>query len=275
MDEVDPLVRWILGRRKIKNKLVVLCEGDRPPFELHKPLSPQSYAQLERMPDANFYQACVPRGWHGDRLPVFFNCGDRGKVIATYSALHEAHAQNPNASFLDPKKLFALVDLDVQPARNLPHDYPWVTTEAIHEALFDDGFLKTDIDDRHRIWVTALVHKEAFFVLPSAAATWIDSAGAFFRDQPINLEAFHQTIAHSLTNDQDVQSNLPIVQARLARFNHGRTLSCTSSQALCTSWLGAHASADATQQESLLKALTAVAKVKPFWEEIDVGLQEN
>jgi hypothetical protein len=270
MDEADPLVRWILGRAKIKNKLVVLCEGDRPPLNEGKPLSPQAYGRLERLPDANFYLACVPRNWHGDRLPVFFNCGDRAQVLSSFTALLAAHAQDPSVSRLNPQKLYALVDLDVQCAK-LPQGYPWATTEAVHEALYDDGSLKAQIDDRHRIWVTALVHKEAFFVLPGAASNWIGGAGAFFRGQPIDLNAFYRTIAQALATDHDVHLNLPLVQARLARFRQGAPLSCASSQALCTSWLGAYVAANAAQQESLVRTLVSVAKVKPFWKEIDGG----
>jgi hypothetical protein len=233
------------------------------------------YGALKTLPDANFYRTCIPRNWHGYQLPEFFNCGDRGKVLAIYSALLAAHAQDPEASYLSPHKLYALVDLDVQTAKLHQPNYPWDSTEAVHEALYDDGSLKQQIDDRHRIWVTALVHKEAFFVLPGTASAWLDNASAHFRGQPVDLNSLHQAIAQALANDQDVHNNLPIVRARLARFLYGKALSCTNTQDLCASWLSAHTSANTAQQESLLKTLFSVAKVKPFWEEIDAGLQND
>jgi hypothetical protein len=89
------------------------------------------------------------------------------------------------------------------------------------------------------------------------------------------LNSLHQAIAQALADDKDMHNNLPIVQARLARFHHGKALSCTNTQDLCALWLSAHTSANTAQQESLLKTLFSVAKVKPFWEEIDAGLQND
>lgn len=142
-DAVDDHVSWILRSHRIKNKLVVLCEGDRLPILKGQAPSPQQYAQyarLERTPDANFYGACVPVDWHGWRLPRFFNCGGRSEVLRTYRALLAAHRARPEDSYLDPEKLYALIDLDIQ-AESIPFPYRWTTTEDVHQALYHDGAL--------------------------------------------------------------------------------------------------------------------------------------
>jgi hypothetical protein len=54
----------ILKSREIKNKIVVLCEGD---IHIEGRKSPQSYKKMKQMPDANFYKACVPRWWRQKR----------------------------------------------------------------------------------------------------------------------------------------------------------------------------------------------------------------
>ncbi|WP_228060573.1 MULTISPECIES: hypothetical protein [unclassified Coleofasciculus] len=110
-EQLEQHCKTILQSRRIRNKIVVLCEGDIPKIQ-GRP-SPQSYGRMEEMPDANFYKACVPKGWTQYR-PQFFNCGDRKDVIDSYFSLLDLHNQNKDNSYLNPDKLFAVVDLDLQ-----------------------------------------------------------------------------------------------------------------------------------------------------------------
>lgn len=269
MDEQQALVRAILRSPRIKNKLVVLCEGDRLPIEDRGVPSPQMYRHLEKTPDSNFYKACVPTNWHGSRLPAFFNCGNRPDVLCTFEALQQAHQASPADSYLTPEKLYAIVDLDLQ-AGQMPAGYRhlWQTTEDVHAALYHDGTLKTDVDDRHRIWVTALIHKEAFFVLPEVAATWDDDDPPFFRDAPLDLRMLHEAAAERLAGDKDLAGLLDVARARLLRFAAGQRLPCASGEVLCASWRAMVAHASDQEYRALVTALLAVAKVKPLWSKI-------
>jgi hypothetical protein len=121
----------ILKSSRIRNKIVVLCEGDIRQME-DRP-SPQTYKKMEQMSDANFYKACVPRDWRNSR-PEFFTCGDRDDVINTYFALHEYHQADPVNSFLSPDKLFALIDLDLQ-NKKIKYEYDFQDTENIFQDL--------------------------------------------------------------------------------------------------------------------------------------------
>ena len=124
--------QFILANRQIRNKFVILCEG-----EIKKTagrLSPQSYRAMEDFPDANFYKACVPRDWR-QQIPTFFNCGDRNDVLNTYFNLLRLHQENPEASYLNPQQLFAIVDLDLQNKR-LDDSYPFKDLEQIFEDLY-------------------------------------------------------------------------------------------------------------------------------------------
>ncbi len=106
--------QFILANCQIRNKFVILCEG-----EIKKNagrLSPQSYRAMADFPDANFYKACLPRDWR-QKIPTFFNCGDRNDVLNTYFNLLRLHQENPEASYLNPQQLFAIVDLDLQNKR--------------------------------------------------------------------------------------------------------------------------------------------------------------
>jgi hypothetical protein len=73
-EQLEQHCQVILQSPRIRKKIVVLCEGDI--IKIQGRPSPQSYKQMERLPDANFYEACVPTSWKEYR-PQFFNCGDR------------------------------------------------------------------------------------------------------------------------------------------------------------------------------------------------------
>lgn len=268
MDDRRALVSAILRTPAIRNKVVVLCEGDRLMFDGEHAPSPQMYSRLENTPDSSFYQACVPRRWCGRRIPRFFNCGGRADVLYTFTALREAHLADPAGSYLDPNRLYAIVDVDLQ-AEDMPveHRHLWPTTEDVHAALYQDGALKPNIDDRHRIWVTALIHKEAFFVLPEVSAA-LEGDSPFFRGAALDLRAFHLAVAERLTMDVDVAQRLDLVKSRLLRFAVGHSLACENGDALRASWQAMAAQASHDEYRALVRALFAVAKVKPLWSEL-------
>jgi hypothetical protein len=102
----------IIKSPRIRSRIVVLCEGDLP--QEKGILSPQLYRKNEKLQDAHFYKACLPKYWTNYPTPIFFNSGGRSDVINTYQRLFEIHKQNTSKSNLSPNKLFAIVDLDLQ-----------------------------------------------------------------------------------------------------------------------------------------------------------------
>lgn len=187
--EIQGLVRGILRNPRIRGKIVVLCEGDplRIPDGVGAP-SPQMYSRLEHTPDASFYSACVPRYWQGCRLPCFFTCGGRSQVLSIFEKVRQEHERAPSESYLDPDRLFALVDLDLR-AEPLPQPGEHDTTENAHAALYHDGLFRPHFLGEPHIWITALVHKEAFFVLPGIDAVW--------RDHPLTIVVLHSSCVTS------------------------------------------------------------------------------
>lgn len=103
---------------RVRGKAVVLCEGDITKYKSRR--SPQSYRELKKWPDANFYNACV---WWSQYRPQFFNCGDRKDVLDTYFTLSDWHSEPVTNSYLDPAKLFAIVDLDIQAGNIKNYDF--------------------------------------------------------------------------------------------------------------------------------------------------------
>lgn len=159
----------ILYDRRIQNKIVVLCEGQGSILESGNRKTVVNYSRMEQLPDANFYKRCLPTSWIKNK-PEFFNCKSQANVIKTYFALlelHEEDSQKPlekRKSYLSPDLLFPIVDLDLQPQKL--NNYPFQDTEAIFYDIYKQAQINELISNNHRIWVTGLIHKESYFIIP-------------------------------------------------------------------------------------------------------------
>lgn len=192
----------IIGSRRIKNKIVVLCEGEGGIWDTEGRPSPQSYSKMEQMPDANFYKACVPKLWSQYR-PEFFNCGDRKDVLDTYFTLSKLHDENKDNSYLSLEKLFAIVDVDLQ-TQNITKEYSYTFSDT--EAIFCDLYTELNINEenakQHRIWVTGLIHKEAYFIIPEIQPTF-DTFSTLYNSNSLLLRDIYLTMADAIITDFD------------------------------------------------------------------------
>lgn len=263
-DELAEHVDAILRASFIRNRIVVLCEGDTTHLSGRR--SPQNYRRMGAFPDANFYKACVPRWWGRQFRPEFINCGDRKDVIDTYFALRAAHKRNPQNSHLAVDKLFALVDLDIQLSPiNAPHDdpYPHASTEAIFADLYQRGRVARARAPAHRIWVTGLIHKEAYFMLPSAQRQYDTNPTApFFQGSRANLQkAIYPQMAAGLASQIDLCAHYSAVRTRIAFHEQ---LQSDDVSELSERWQVAYESED-NDRDSLAHALLTLCKCKPYW----------
>lgn len=262
LEQLEQHCKAILKSRRIKNKIVVLCEGDIPKIQ-GRP-SPQSYGRMEQMPDANFYKACVPQEWSQYR-PQFFNCGDRKDVIDSYLTLIELHYQDSYDSYLDPNKLFAIVDLDLQ--IQAIDNYSFTDTEAIFRALYEKFKIKEQNTAQHRIWVTGLIHKEAYFLLPELQSVFDNlPTSPVYNDHPLVLQNIYVTMANEISSDFDLQNNL---QRAFARISCCAGLDCSEIDKLRDSWKEQFQKAqDTTRKDELVLALLTIKKAKDYWNQV-------
>jgi len=130
--QLEEHCQTILQSRRIQNKIVILCEGSFSPIKGRR--SPQSYSKIEQLPDANFYKACVPPLQPNQYLPVFLNCGGRATVIKTYFRLLELCPESSPQYYLNPNKLFAIVDLDN--INQKIENYSFSSTDSSTDAIF-------------------------------------------------------------------------------------------------------------------------------------------
>ncbi|TAE59400.1 MAG: hypothetical protein EAZ87_09765 [Nostocales cyanobacterium] len=204
----------IIKSARIRNRIVILCEGVIS--EVQGRRSPQLYKQMEQMPDANFYSACVPTWWKEYR-PQFFNCGGRSSVLKTYFKILELHNANSSQSFLNPDQLFAIVDLDIQ-SEEIKEDYNFQNTEDIFYHLYHQGNINESNTDYHRIWVTGLIHKEAYFLSPGIQEVFDNHYVSYplYKGNAVNLENIYLDMVNDMTNDKELQDHWSRVIQRIS-----------------------------------------------------------
>lgn len=253
----------ILKSPRIKNKIVVLCEGTIPVLD-DRP-SPQSYKKMEQMPDANFYKACVPKWWSQYR-PEFFNCGDRKNVVNTYFTLLDKHHQAPQESFLAPEKLYAIVDLDI-PIHYIEQEYRFRDTEEIFHHLYQRAKVNVINAEQHRIWVTGLIYKEAYFVLPELQDIFDNEPlSPTFQGKPLQLADIYIAISNDMEADIDLQFFFDRLHPRI---QHCTSLDFHDITALKNSWQHQFLEIiDDTQRRELVYALLTIRKLKSYWNQI-------
>ena len=252
----------ILQSRRIKNKIVVLCEGDIRETQGRE--SPQAYKAMEQMPDANFYKACVPT-WCRQKRPEFFNCGDRKDVLDTYFTLPILHEQDTTKSYLDPDRLFAMIDLDLQ--LQTIDNYIFTDTEAIFRNLYEKSEVKEQNAAQHRIWITGLIHKEAYFLTPELQPIFDNCCNKpIYQGNPAVLAKIYLDMADAICSDLDLQNNL---QRAFDRISYCSGLDCREVQAFQTSWKERFQNAvDETHRNQSIAVLLTIKKAKDYWREI-------
>lgn len=249
----------IAGSRRIFRRIVVLCEGDIK-FGQERP-SPQAYRKMEKMPDSNFYKACVPHSWRQYK-PQFFNCGDRKDVLDAYFTLVKKYGDSDD-SYLDPEKLFAIVDLDIQTQQI--ENYAFSDTEQIFHDLYDGMNVRESNAGLHRIWVTGLVHKEAYFLLRELQTVFDEfPVPPLYKDAPVDLEKIYLDMIDAIGDDMDLRNNLGRVSERV---RYCGDLDFTTMESVRESWKERFhtASRDVGGKAELIYALLTMRKAKEYW----------
>ena len=255
----------ILKNRAVLGKIVILCEGNIQSYESGR--SPQNYKRQASMPDANFYNACVPKSWTQYR-PEFFTCGGRGDVIKTYFELLKLHEENPQDSYLNPDNLFAIVDCDFTPQEIF--NYTYTTIDEIFHSLYDGLKVNSHNLRKHCIFVTGFVHKECYFLIPELQEVfdrffdrphYQSSSGAL---NLLDLQGLYLRMATELDQDADLMNHWDHVHPRISSH-----FSCdyTTPNQFSLKWKKIFQRCQDIQTRSdSIHALLAICKAKEYWE---------
>jgi len=259
----------ILKSPSIKNKIVVLCEGKIPDIQGRK--SVQSYKAMKETQDASFYMACIPRWWRQTKqyMPQFFNCGDRKDVIDTYFTLPILHEKDTTNSYLHPDRLFAIIDLDLELQKI--ENYKFTDTEAIFRNLYEKSQVKEENAEQHRIWITGLIHKEAYFLTPELQSVFDNYPHApIYKENLALLTNIYSDMADAISSDSSLQANVKRARA-FERISYCSELDCTELDLdkFQHSWKDQFQNTtDATQKHELIVALLTIKKAKEYWKQI-------
>ncbi len=246
----------------IRNKIIILCEGNIHDLSGH--LTHRSYRKMKFTPDADFYQTCVPVWWR-EGHPLFFNCGDKNNVIDTYFGLLERHHADPSNSYLAHNKLFAIVDLDLQPCQ-ITYDYPFDNTEAIFKDMYDKGEINRENILKHHIMVTGFIHKEAYFIHPELQDLFKEfEPRPTFQGNPLNLDNMYQALADTIENDSDLKNNF---ERACNRIHFCDNLDCQTPVDLKETWQNSFRHASDAHKKNLIYAVLMISKVKKMWNEV-------
>jgi hypothetical protein len=256
----------ILKQRKVRNKIIVLCEGVIPK-EQGRP-SPQSYGRMDTLPDSNFYKACIPSDWRNSR-PEFFNCGDCNNVANTYFTLLEMIEEDTDNQYFHPKKIFAIVDLDIQ-IRPI-YNYRFSNTQEIFCSLYDKIKINEANADKdqepHEILVTGLIHKEAYFLVPALQSIFDGySIQPFYKDSKLLLEDIYLAMSQDLCLDADLKANFAIACSRISQC---AGLDFSEIDKLKYSWINEFQNAiDENRKHELIFSLLTTRKAKEYWHQV-------
>jgi len=259
--ELDQHCHKIIGSPRVRNKIVILCEGSISSIKGRE--SPSAYRQMEKMPDSNFYKACIPRKWRQHR-PQFFNCGDRKDVIDTYYNL--LSIDDSNDSFLNTTKLFAIIDLDIQTYQF--ENYTFSDSEELFHNIYNNMFLDEVKAKEHHIWITGLIHKEAYFLLPIIQKEVYNDYDfpLHYDNKPLNLDDIYLSMVDSIDKDSELNTYFTRICKRI-QFCNG--LDCSNINNLKKSWDEQLKSThDDAKKEKLIFALLMIKKAKKYWHNI-------
>lgn len=266
----------ILKRAAIDRSCIVLCEGfsddlktiiKSPPATLKNNFSSQ-------FQDASFYQRSIPKWWRktGKPEPIFYVCGKQKAVIKAYFYLRNKYQQK-NDKRLDSNKIYALVDIDTQ-KHTLPktEEYPFCSLEAIYADLYNDGLVNLKTAKNHKIWVTGLLHKEAYYLIPELEYLF-KKYESIFNNKPLNdLTPLYLNIVQSVSRDKDfyalIQENFPLIKERIK--HHLPLYNTESVDDFQKRWLEIFLNPNTKTNEkaTLINILLILAKSKIVWENI-------
>lgn len=112
--------------------------------------------------------------------------------------------------------------------------YPFQDTDEIFYSLYEHAGVKEKDIDRHRIWVTGLIHKEAYFLLPEIQDIFTDyPIQPYFDGIPLNLEKLYLTMSDAIDIDNDLQNNFDRAGKRI---QYCPMLLCQDVSSLKNSW---------------------------------------
>ena len=247
--------------RAIKNRIVILCEGNRNYLKVK---TPQQYRRLDRYQDAAFWKETIPYWWR-ERKPVFIPCGGRSQVLKIRKILLDLHYKDEDNSYLSPEKLFVLIDLDIQrEIIDLESDYH---TEKLYYDLYQNGLVNPKAINEYKTIVTGFIHKEAYFLELNLQTVFDNSQYKIsYGNKQLYLTDVYQDMLLKIETDKELKTHFNTVIARIKNILPNVPRNCPElAKELSTLFKDPTLSLENKRQ--VIEAILTIVKSKLFWEE--------
>jgi hypothetical protein len=158
-----------------------------------------------------------------------------------------------------------MIDLDLQ--LQTIDNYIFTDTEAIFRNLYEKSEVKEQNAAQHRIWITGLIHKEAYFLTPELQPIFDNCCNEpIYQGNSAVLANIYLDMADAICSDLDLQNNL---QRAFDRISYCSGLDCTEVQAFQASWKERFQNAvDETHKNQSIAVLLTIKKAKDYWHQI-------
>ena len=174
------------------------------------------------------------------------------------------HAQVRDDSYLNKDKLFAIIDLDL-PLCKFDDSYPIKDSEALFHSLYQQGKINQQTVLENSIFITGLIYKEAYFLIPDLQPVFDDySPAVYFNNEPVNLKEIYREMGRKLIDDGNFKQPEQFLRA-CERIRHCQQLDFSSLSGLQQSWSTAFDIASESTQQTLIYALLTIHQVKDYW----------
>jgi len=143
-------------------------------------------------------------------------------------------------------------------------NYIFTDTEAIFRNLYEKSQVKEQNAAQHRIWITGLIHKEAYFLTPELQPIFDNCCNKpIYQGNPAVLANIYRDMADAICRDLDLQKNL---QRAFDRISYCSGLDCTEITAFQASWKERFQNAvDETHKNQSIAVLLTIKKAKDYW----------
>lgn len=265
-DELDEYCKKIILEPSIRNRIVILCEGNISGLKNGSGI--KEFSENEQ--DASFYYNTIPKWWkketQGQTEPVFYICGNRDNVLYAHHIIKEKHKKSPKESYLTPEKLFALVDIDFEKKKLLNGAYE--NLEEVYNGLYSNGTIDTSKENtikviENKILTTGFLHKESYFFIPKLSS--------FFETDEIDLQEKYLKILNGISDTGDF--SIHKAKNRISHHHLSEKLqdgSDKSTKEFMDAWekdFKDEAKED-EERNKLIHVLLTIAKSKDTWENI-------
>lgn len=144
-------------------------------------------------------------------------------------------------------------------------NYLFSDTEQIFHHLYDGMNVNQANASQHRIWVTGLIHKEAYFLLPELQEVFdnLPLVKPIYNNHSVFLENIYSDIADDICTDIDLKDNL---LKACDRIRYCADLDCSDVNRLRDSWKDKFQKLrDQSEKEKMIFALLTIRKAKEYW----------